>query len=134
MRNRNLYILVSTAFMFILCGCQNKSSGTPEIITKVDTLYISTGTDCPLVSIQEFGVLPGNSPAQNKKNLQAAIDQATAAGIALYVEPVEDGYPIDGGIVLKRNVSLIGAHGPRAAARGTRPGQGRRGPCLSLPT
>ena len=93
MRNRNLYILVSTAFMFILCGCQNKSSGTPEIITKVDTLYISTGTDCPLVSIQEFGVLPGNSPAQNKKNLQAAIDQATAAGIALYVEPVEDGYP-----------------------------------------
>ena len=129
MRNRNLYILVSTAFMFILCGCQNKSSGTPEIITKVDTLYISTGTDCPLVSIQEFGVLPGNSPAQNKKNLQAAIDKATTAGIALYVEPVEDGYPIDGGIVLKRNVSLIGAHGP--TGRGTRNKAGT-GPTGSL--
>ena len=70
-----------------------------------------------LVSIQEFGVLPENTPGVNKVKLQKAIDAAQAEGLALYVTPVENGYPIDGGIVLKRNVSLIGAHGP--TGRGT---------------
>lgn len=70
-----------------------------------------------LVSIQKFGVLPGNTPEENKKNLQKAIDWATASGTALYVTPVEGGYPVATGILLKKNVSLIGAHGP--TGRGT---------------
>lgn len=69
------------------------------------------------VSIQKFGVLPGNSPRQNKVNLQKAIDQASKTGTALFVEPTEKGYPVDGGIILRRNVSLIGVHGP--TGRGT---------------
>lgn len=69
-------------------------------------------------SIQEFGVLPTHSPELNKANLQKAIDWATESGSALYVEPVADGYPMETGILLRKNVSLIGVHGP--TGRGTK--------------
>lgn len=68
-------------------------------------------------SIRQFDVKPENSPAVNKINLQKAIDWASASGSGLYVEPSEEPYPIDGGIILKKNVSLIGVHGP--TPRGT---------------
>ncbi|MBQ9583030.1 MAG: hypothetical protein IJR25_01725 [Bacteroidales bacterium] len=68
-------------------------------------------------SIQAFEVLPTNSAAENKVRLQNAIDWATDRGAVLWVEPVEGGYPIQGGIVLKKNVSLVGVHGP--TGRGT---------------
>ena len=71
-----------------------------------------------LKSIQEFGVLPANSAAVNKNNLQKAIDWAHPRGAALFVELSEKPYYIDGGIILKANVSLIGVHGP--VGRGTR--------------
>lgn len=70
-----------------------------------------------ITSIQEFDVNPGNSPAINKINLQKAIDWASASGSALLVEPSGVPYAIDGGIILKKNVSLIGVHGP--TPRGT---------------
>ena len=70
-----------------------------------------------LISIQNFNVKPENSPAINKINLQKAIDWATTGGTALYVEPTKDPYPIDGGIILKKNVSLVGVNGP--TPRGT---------------
>lgn len=63
-------------------------------------------------SIQEFDVRPENSPDLNKENLQKAIDWASKRGAALFVEPSEDTYRIDGGIILRKNVSLIGVHGP----------------------
>ncbi|WP_148372583.1 hypothetical protein [Bacteroides bouchesdurhonensis] len=69
-------------------------------------------------SIQEFGVLPENTPEMNRDNLQKAIDWSTSTGAALWVEPVANGYPVAGGIRLKKNVSLIGVHGP--TGRGTR--------------
>ena len=69
-------------------------------------------------SIQKFDVLPGNDPQTNKVNLQEAIDWAATTGSALFVEPVEKPYPIAGGIILKKNVSLIGVHGP--VPRGTK--------------
>jgi hypothetical protein len=69
-------------------------------------------------SIQTFGVLPENSAGINTENLQKAIDWASKSGAALFVEPVEKPYEIEGGIVLKKNVSLIGVHGP--VPRGTR--------------
>lgn len=68
-------------------------------------------------SIQAFEVLPTNSPAENKVRLQNAIDWASSRGAALWVEPVEGGYPVQSGIVLKKNVSLLGVHGP--TGRGT---------------
>ncbi len=64
-----------------------------------------------MVSIAEFGVAPENTPAQNKENLQKAIDWASERGAALYVEPSSEPYPMDGGIILKRNVALVGAQG-----------------------
>lgn len=67
--------------------------------------------------IQSLGVKPGNSAAVNKINLQKAIDWASANGAALYVDPSDEPYPIDGGIILRKNVSLIGANGP--VPRGT---------------
>lgn len=63
-------------------------------------------------SIKNFDVKPENSPAVNKVNLQKAIDWASVRGAALFVEPSEEPYYIDGGIILKKNVSLIGVHGP----------------------
>ena len=70
-----------------------------------------------LVSIQEFGVLPTNTAEQNTAALQAAIDEAGKSGLALYVTPTENGYPMNGGLQLRRNVTLVGAQGP--TGRGT---------------
>ncbi len=69
------------------------------------------------VSIQHFGVKPGNSSSLNKINLQKAIDWASAKGAALFVEPTDEPYHVDGGIILKKNVSLLGVNGP--TPRGT---------------
>ena len=70
------------------------------------------------VSIRQFNVLPENSAETNRINLQKAIDWAARRGAALYVEPAEEAYHVAGGIVLRQNASLIGAHGP--TGRGTR--------------
>ncbi len=69
-------------------------------------------------SIQEFGVIPDNSPGANALALQEAIDWATVRGAALFVEPSDEPYPVEGGVILRRNASLIGVHGP--VGRGTR--------------
>jgi hypothetical protein len=68
-------------------------------------------------SIREFGVLPSNPPELNKINLQKAIDLMSAKGGSLYVEPGDSAYHINGGIILRKNVSLIGANA--ATPRGT---------------
>ena len=69
-------------------------------------------------SIRDFDVLPENPADVNKTNLQAAIDWASPRGAALYVEPDAEPYRLAGGVILKMNTSLIGAHGP--VGRGTR--------------
>ena len=69
-------------------------------------------------SIRDFNVLPTNTPEVNKQNLQKAIDLAAQSGAALFVDPSETPYPVNGGIILKKNVSLIGVHGP--TGRGTK--------------
>jgi hypothetical protein len=69
-------------------------------------------------SIRDFGVSPTNTAAENKANLQKAIDWASSRGAALFVDPTDDPYPVAGGLVLRMNVSLIGVHGP--VGRGTR--------------
>jgi hypothetical protein len=90
---------------------------TNLILVLVLMLGINQLKASELTSIQKFDVKPGNSAAVNKINLQKAIDWATSSGAALFVEPSEEPYPIDGGIILKKNVSLIGVHGP--TPRGT---------------
>ncbi|HYV21690.1 MAG TPA: hypothetical protein VEN31_03470, partial [Candidatus Bathyarchaeia archaeon] len=69
-------------------------------------------------SIRDFGVTPENPADVNRTNLQAAIDWASPRGAALYVEPDAEPYRLAGGVVVKMNASLIGAHGP--VGRGTR--------------
>ena len=69
------------------------------------------------VSVQSVGVLPTNTPRENRQHLQEAIDNMSPLGGVLYVEPARGGYPMEGGLVLKRNVTLLGAHGP--TGRGT---------------
>ncbi len=68
-------------------------------------------------SIQKYGVKPSNSAELNKVNLQKAIDLMSPIGGVLYVEPSDTPYHIDGGIILKKNVSLVGANA--ATPRGT---------------
>lgn len=84
------------------------------IVFVLATLASAAQTGIP---IGRFGVSPKNTAAQNRQKLQRAIDRLSASGGALYVEPVEGGYPMDGGLVLRKNVSLIGVHGP--TGRGT---------------
>lgn len=71
-----------------------------------------------MTSIRDFGVSPTNSAAANKLALQRAIDWAAPRGAALFVDPVDEPYPVDGGLVLRMNVSIVGVHGP--VGRGTR--------------
>jgi hypothetical protein len=101
--NRYKLILLISFFSVITYG-----------FTKTDRNDLN---DNNYVSIRDFNVLPENSPQTNKKNLQEAINWASERGAALFVEPSETPYPIDGGIILKKNVSLIGVHGP--TPRGT---------------
>lgn len=85
--------------VFSVAGLPEKTSAQPELSNVIK-------------SIGEFGVLPENSAETNRENLQKAIDWAAINGAALFVEPVENPYEIGGGIILKKNVSLIGVHGP----------------------
>ncbi len=59
-----------------------------------------------------------NSAELNRDCLQAAIDWAAGRGAAVWVEPTDEPYPMAGGLVLRRNASLVGVHGP--VGRGTR--------------
>ena len=94
-----------------------------ETIDNTKTVYVQVpvetedGDKALAYSVQAFDVLPTNSAAENKVRLQNAIDWASSRGAALWVEPVEGGYPVQSGIVLKKNVSLLGVHGP--TGRGT---------------
>jgi len=69
-------------------------------------------------SITEFGVSSSASAEANRDSLQAAINWASPRGAALWVEPSEEPYPVSGGVILKRNVVLVGAQGP--VGRGTK--------------
>ena len=87
------------------------------LLFSILTIYVCQAQDGGK-SIRSFNVLPTNDAETNKQNLQKAIDWASASGAALWVEPSEEPYTIASGIILKRNVSLIGVHGP--TPRGTR--------------
>lgn len=71
-----------------------------------------------LKNLKDYGFSPTNAPADNAARLQQAIDWASPRGAALFLEPSDEPYPVAGGIVLRRNVSIIGVHGP--VGRGTR--------------
>ncbi len=75
-------------------------------------------------SIREFGVDPRQTASRNAQRLQAAIDWAAPRGAALFIDPADQPYMLDGGVVLKQNASLIGVHGP--VGRGTRHPQAER--------
>lgn len=79
---------------------------------------LESGLSAFLPSIQSFGVKSINTAAANKVALQQAIDWAAKRGAALFVEPTDEPYPMDGGLILRRNTSLIGVHGP--VGRGTK--------------
>lgn len=100
-----------------------------KIVSLLLLLFVLAASAQPMKSIKEYGVSPSNSPEKNRVNLQRAIDEASATGAALYVEPVAGGYPVAAGIILKQNVSLIGAHGP--VGRGTK-APGHQAPVGSL--
>ena len=100
-----------------------------KIITFFALLFTLAVSAQQMKSIMEYGVSPSNTPEQNRANLQRAIDIASKSGAALYVEPVAGGYPVASGVILKQNVSLVGAHGP--VGRGTKDPE-RQAPVGSL--
>lgn len=82
------------------------------LLQAIFLFYITAPFASENMSIQKFNVKPENSAAVNKINLQKAIDWATEHGAALFVEPSDEPYYIDGGLILKKNVTLVGVHGP----------------------
>lgn len=88
------------------------------MLSWMSTAAESTSPFAGYKSICDFGIFPTNSAAANKLALQRAIDWAAPRGAALFVEPSDEPYPVDGGLVLRMNVSIVGVHGP--VGRGTR--------------
>lgn len=82
--------------------------------------FVFGNSDTPQVmkSIRDFGVAPEKSAEENRDLLQEAINWATKSGAALWIEPTDEPYPMAGGLLLRMNVSLVGAHGP--VGRGTK--------------
>src|SRR5690606_20382908 len=66
----------------------------------------------PGKSIRDFNVSPKNDGKTNTRNLQKAIDWASKSGAALFVDPSDEPYALESGLILKKNVSIIGVHGP----------------------
>lgn len=58
---------------------------------------------------EAYDVRPENDPEVNRQNLQRAIDDVSPKGGMLFLEPSENGYQIASGLILKENVSLVGA-------------------------
>ncbi|MCC7337056.1 MAG: hypothetical protein IT422_18345 [Pirellulaceae bacterium] len=104
----------STRFVFAIAMLVSSHSLGSTTLAQEDT----TETTSLYKSISEFGVQPGGEAIANRDRLQAAIDWAAPRGAALSVPPSSEPYRVAGGLVLRRNVSLIGVHGP--VGRGTR--------------
>jgi hypothetical protein len=79
--------------------------------------FILAAGTTPAQSVLKFGVSPTNSPEINRVNLQKAIDSLSGCGGCLYFDPAQEPYHLAGGLVLRKNVSLTGAHA--AVPRGT---------------
>lgn len=97
------------ALVLALSCTKEVVTGTEGLPVVRDTIYVSGIDAGRTVSLEEFGVLPGNTAAENRTNLQKAIDWASSSGTALYLPPADGGYPMDGGIDLCRGVSIVGA-------------------------
>jgi hypothetical protein len=69
-------------------------------------------------SVRDFGVSADKAPEANKGALQAAIDWASSVGGEVVVEAGDTPYRVQSGVVLKRNATLVGVHGP--LGRGSR--------------
>ena len=127
MRKLSIILILAALLLPFAFSCEKADTETTKPGEILDTIDIDLTDVGQMVSIQEYGVLPSNTAAQNKIALQKAIDEASAAGLALYVSPCEDGYKCDGGIVLKKNVTLIGAHGPTGRGTKNKKGDGPTG-------
>lgn len=72
----------------------------------------------PLRDLRDFGLSSTNGAAENKVAIQRGIDWASTNGAGLFVPPTDEPYLVESGILLRRNVSLVGVHGP--VGRGTK--------------
>lgn len=106
---KTLFTGVSLCLLALLLSCSRHDAQPAQDQRTPKTMHRS---------IREFNVLPTNTPAVNRENLQKAIDWAAPRGAALFVEPDEEPYPVASGLILRQNASLIGVHGP--VGRGTK--------------
>jgi len=122
---KRISILISSLLcLSFFVSCVEKENADTSVTAQIDTVVVQGDNAAGrMVSIQEYGVLASNSADKNKTALQKAIDEASKTGTALYVTPVNGGYKCATGVVLKKNVVLIGAQGPtgRGTTTGTQP-------------
>lgn len=127
--------IIKRALVGLLMTC-NAGVSVAETVSPAANLPPPTvlssrrGEGTALRSIREFGVAPERSPSDNARSLQRAIDWASPRGAALFVDPSDEPYRIDSGIILRANASLIGVHGP--VGRGTVASPGKKRPVGSV--
>ena len=109
--------LLGLFLILISCGKDEIQNELDDSSNQSENLITVNSKDVLGKSIRDFDVLPENDPSTNMKNLQMAIDWASLNGSALFVEPSDQPYHVQGGLILRNNVSLIGVHGP--TPRGT---------------
>lgn len=102
--------MLTGIFAVVSCGKgETTTEGSP---TANSTTFIIDSRVDHFVNLQDLGVLPTNSPKVNKANLQKAIDLASTSGAALYLPPEKAGYPVSGGIILRKGVTIFGSGAP----------------------
>jgi hypothetical protein len=111
---RNGTQTLSTAALFGWLGSSAVGAApeSDELIQGIGT--IRTGAS--------FGLRSDRSASANRKSLQSAFDWATDIGGLILIEPTEKPYPVESGLVLRQNVSMIGAQSavPRSTSHSKR--------------
>lgn len=101
MKAAGLLAIVLLVTIAVVADPMHRLSGLEEPVTGSDG-------DKGWINLRSFGVLPSQTGAINRDNLQRAIDAASEVGGVLFLEPAAEGYEIASGLVLKENVSLTG--------------------------
>lgn len=91
-------------------SCGNGKPDDDDIIVQDTLVILTVGDPGHVLTVQQYGVKADNSAADNARALQKAIDEAAKMAASVYVTPCRDGYKCDGGIVLRKGVTLFGAN------------------------
>ena len=95
---------MSAAALGATLAASNVNAASPDVSDAIKTSSV-------------FGLRSDQSAPANRKALQNAIDWASSCGGMVFIEPTDEPYAVESGVVLRQNASLIGVNA--AVPRGT---------------